>query len=159
MKLVIHNTLSLDSAYFGFDIDLEHHYGILMGLQADAILVGSDTVVSAYQETPEEDSDKRKQTKPGPSYYMIDTRGKSKGMLHLFRRMPYISDITVIVSKTTPPDYLKYLEEREYEMILCGDDHADLRELKDILSKKHKLCVTDTGGVLASLLIDQGVAD
>ena len=48
-EVIVHNTLSLDNAFFGFDIDLESHYSVLTGLKPDAILVGSDTAKTGVE--------------------------------------------------------------------------------------------------------------
>ena len=48
-EVIIHNTLSLDNAYYGFDIDLGAHYSVLTGFKPDAVLVGSDTAKTGVE--------------------------------------------------------------------------------------------------------------
>ena len=56
---------------------------------------------------------------------------------------------------------IKYLEERDYDYIVAGEDHIDLKKALEILNEKYgaKRVMTDTGGTLSSLLLEQGLVD
>lgn len=168
-ELIIHNTLSLDNAYYGFDIDLGAHYSVLTGFSPDAVLVGSDTAKTGvemfFNPVPEESEEDliRPDNSPGdtrPVSVMVDSSGKLKGLLHIYRNLEHIRDVFVIVSETTPADYLDYLEERDYPYLMCGYDHVDLREALSILKSSYgfEKIVSDSGGRLNSILINEGIA-
>ncbi len=168
-ELIIHNTLSLDNAYYGFDIDLGAHYSVLTGFSPDAVLAGSNTaktgVETFFDPVPEEKE--KDLTRPDqsaedkrPVSVIVDSGGKLKGLLHIYRNLEHIRDVFVLVSETTPADYLEYLEERDYPYFMCGYDHVDLREALSILKSSYgfERIVSDSGGRLNSILIDEGIA-
>ncbi|ADN37227.1 5-amino-6-(5-phosphoribosylamino)uracilreductase [Methanolacinia petrolearia DSM 11571] len=168
-EVIIHNTLSLDNAFYGFDIDLEAHYSILTSLAPDAVLVGSDTAKTGvemfYNPIPAETKSdlKRPEKVPGdtrPVSVIVDSRGKLKGLLHIYRNLEHVRDVIVLVSETTPADYLKYLEEREYPYLMSGYDRVDLKEAVGLLGDTFGFSriVSDSGGRLNCILIDERIA-
>ena len=168
-EVIIHNTLSLDNAFYGFDIDLEAHYSILTSLAPDAVLFGSDTAKTGvemfYNPIPAEaESDlKRPEMIAGntrPVSVIVDSRGKLKNFLHIYRNLEHVRDVVVLVSETTPADYLKYLEEREYPYLVSGCDHVDLKKAVRMLGDAFGFSriVSDSGGKLNSVLIDERIA-
>lgn len=168
-EVIIHNTLSLDNAYYGFDIDLGAHYGVLTGFSPDAVLVGSDTAKTGvemfFDPVPEETKEDltRPVQSPGdprPVSIIADSRGKLKGLLHIYRNLEHVRDVFLLVSETTPPDYLEYLEERDYPYLMCGYDHVDLREALSIMKSSYgfERIVSDSGGRLNNILINERIA-
>ncbi|MFH0865645.1 MAG: dihydrofolate reductase family protein [Bacteroidota bacterium] len=165
-KVIIHNTISLDGSYTDIIADMELHYGIAASFGAQAYLAGSNTVKSASIKIPAEKksdfikpvTDKNDQR---PYWVIADSRGQLLGMLHLHRRMPFIKDIIVLVSEKTPEKYLKYLEERDYDIIYSGKDHVNLSDAFQALRKNYgiKKLIADTGGMLDCVLLNQGLAD
>jgi 2,5-diamino-6-(ribosylamino)-4(3H)-pyrimidinone 5'-phosphate reductase len=81
--------------------------------------------------------------------------------MHVHRRSEYAKDILVLVSKATPQSYLGYLTERHYDFLIAGQDHVDYRAVLEQLNSRYgiKTIVTDTGGVLAGVLLDEGLVD
>jgi 2,5-diamino-6-(ribosylamino)-4(3H)-pyrimidinone 5'-phosphate reductase len=69
--------------------------------------------------------------------------------------------VIVLVSKRTPQSYLKHLEERNYDYIVVGDDHVDLKAALEELNKRYKVKVvrTDSGPTLTNLMLEQGLID
>ncbi|WOF16883.1 RibD family protein [Methanoplanus sp. FWC-SCC4] len=169
-KVVIHNSLSLDNAFTGFDIDLETHYGKLLEFEPDAVLAGSATARSGIDnyldEIPvEEESDfirpVRDPSDRRPVEVIADSRGQLKDLLHLFRRLEYVKDVIILVSKKTPKDYLEYLRERDYPYIVSGSDHVDIKGALERLRQEYeiKMIVSDGGARLNSILIRDKLAD
>jgi 2,5-diamino-6-(ribosylamino)-4(3H)-pyrimidinone 5'-phosphate reductase len=56
---------------------------------------------------------------------------------------------------------LDYLNERNYDFIVAGSDHVDLRMALEELNRRYgfKTVATDTGGVLAAVLLEEGLVD
>ena len=169
-KLVIHNSISLDGSTTGFEANLDVHYKILSSYQPDAMIVGSNTAKTGTQFfcdkiPPEEASDFQKpeiQSDDPRAYWLIaDSRGILEGLLHVFRRSEYSKDVIVLVSEKTPDRYIKYLKERNYDFIKSGADRVNIRQALEIASQKYgfKLVVSDSGGVLNSILLDQELVE
>ncbi|HNW98401.1 MAG TPA: dihydrofolate reductase family protein [Bacteroidales bacterium] len=165
-KIIIHNTITLDGAYTDFAADLDLHYTIAASFEAQAYVVGSNTLKSAVIKIPtEKKSDFRKplfnMDDPRPYWVIADSRGQLNGILHSYRRMSFMKDIIVMVSEKTPKKYLQYLEERDYDIIYAGKDHVDLSDAFQALRKNYgvKKLITDTGGMLDCVLLNQGLAD
>ena len=68
--VIIHNTVSLDSAILGFEIDLGLHYATLLAFEPDAILAGSATarygIDMFLDEVPAEEEGDRIRPVPAP---------------------------------------------------------------------------------------------
>lgn len=62
------------------------------------------------------------------------------------------------VTGATPPDYLRFLEERGVEAVPCGEDQTDLRLfLEGLEAKGIRSVVCEGGGILNRALLDQGL--
>lgn len=169
-KVIVYNSVSVDGAIKDFDIDVGLHYQVLNRMGADALLAGSATAKSGielFNKTvpPEELSDFAKpKAEPGDErliWVVADSRAILKGLLHVHRRSGYARDIVVLVSTETADEYLDYLQERHYDFIVAGDDHVDYRAALEELNKRYgiKTVITDSGGVLASVLLESGLVD
>jgi 2,5-diamino-6-(ribosylamino)-4(3H)-pyrimidinone 5'-phosphate reductase len=169
-KVVIYDSVSVDGAIKDFDVNVPLHYMVAGRFEADAMLVGSVTsktgIEMFLQTVPvEEPSDFVKpKTEPDdkrPIWVIVDSRGVMQGLMHVNRRSEYTKNVVVLVSNSTPKAYLQYLKERNYDVIKTGSDHVDLRAALEELNRQYsvKTVVTDTGGVLASVLLEEGLAD
>jgi 2,5-diamino-6-(ribosylamino)-4(3H)-pyrimidinone 5'-phosphate reductase len=167
-RIIVHNCISLDGSIKDFDADLGKYYEVASRYKPSAHLVGSATIKTGFDSFMENIPKERKQDfckpkgKDGKPYWVIpDSRGSLKGMLHALRRFEHCRDVIVMVSSSTPYDYIKYLEERDYNLIVAGDDHVDYKKALGILYKKHgiRTILTDTGGTLSSILLENGLAD
>lgn len=169
-KLIIHNSISIDGSTTGFDANIEVHYGILSRFQPDAMIVGSNTAKTGAQFfcdkiSSEEESDFLKpeiQPDDPRAYWMIaDSRGILEGILHIFRRSEYSKDVIVLVSEKTPEGYINYLKERNYDFIRAGADRVDVRQALEIANERYgfKLVISDSGGLLNSILLEQGLVE
>ncbi len=169
-KVVVYNSVSVDGAIKDFDVDIALHYEVLGRLGADALLVGSQTAKSGIElflkeVPPEEESDYQKpSTRAGdgrPIWVIPDSRGILQGLLHVHRKSGYAKDIVVLVSKSTSKQYLDYLAKRHYDYIVAGNDHVDYRVALEELHRRFGIekVVTDSGGVLVGVLLEQGLVD
>lgn len=169
-KLIIHNSISLDGSTTGFEANLEVHYKILSSYQPDAMIVGSNTARTGTQFfcekiPPEEELDfKKPEIQPDDprAYWLIaDSKGILEGLMHVFRRSEYSKDVIVLVSEKTPEPYIDYLKERNYEFIRTGADRVNVRHALEIANERYgfKLVVSDSGGVLNSILLEQELVE
>ncbi|MDK2916260.1 MAG: 2,5-diamino-6-(ribosylamino)-4(3H)-pyrimidinone 5-phosphate reductase [Euryarchaeota archaeon] len=169
-EVIIHNSVSLDHAVRGFEIDLGQHYGALLALEPGAVLAGSATAKTGIEmfmdiNEPEKEADRHRPEvrpdDPRPVSVIVDSRGILKDLLHFYRNMEHTKDVIVLVAETTPEDYLDYLREREYPFIRCGKDRVDLRSAIGELGERFGIrrVVTDSGPDLNDVLIREGIAD
>jgi len=165
-KIIIHNSITLDGSLTGFMPDMELHYRIAGSYKPDTHLIGSETILKGIEmfgeevpdELPEDFKAPLNRTE-SPWWVIVDSGGKLKGVLHTCRRFEYCRDVIILVSETTPPDYIKHLKERNYKYIVAGTDKVDLRiaveKLQDQLGIINIL--TDTGMILSNLLLNMGM--
>jgi 2,5-diamino-6-(ribosylamino)-4(3H)-pyrimidinone 5'-phosphate reductase len=142
------------------------HYTIARNYQPDIHLIGSKTVqvgVTLYGNTlPQEE--KKDFHRPDRDhrlpYWMIpDSRGLLQGILHTCRRFEFCKDVVILVSETTPKEYIDYLTERNYAYHVVGRDHVDLKEMFRLFSEVYqvKKTLADTGRILSNLLLEAGI--
>jgi 2,5-diamino-6-(ribosylamino)-4(3H)-pyrimidinone 5'-phosphate reductase len=163
-KVILHNSVSLDGSLTDFEPNMELHYKIAGNYNADAHLIGSNTVkvgAKLYGDVPpekQEDFTKPERSDSLPYWVMVDTRGILKGLLHTCRRFEYCRDVIVLVSEETPREYVAHLRERNYDYHVVGKKHVDLERAFELLSTKYdvKTVLADTGSILGNLLLNQG---
>lgn len=167
-KVILHNSISLDGSLTCFEPNMELHYRIAGMFKPEVHLIGSNTITAGIElygagVPPEKPSDfqKPKRNKKLPTWVIIDSKGKLQGLLHTCRQFEQVRDIILLVSQTTPKQYLQYLDERHYEYHLVGKDSVDLPEALALLTKTYQVqtIVTDTGQILGNLLLNQGLVD
>ena len=167
-EIIIHNSISLDCSLTGFMPDMELHYKIAGEYKPDAHLIGADTVIKGNEmfgegipdelpsdfKEPERNSDL-------PWWVIVDSGGRLKGMLHTCRRYEYCRDVILLVSESTPADYLVHLKERNYQFINNSKEKVDLKFAVELLREKFNInkILTDTGKVLGNLLINLGLVN
>lgn len=166
-KVIVHNSVSLDGSFVGFEPDIKIHYMIAGNFKAGVHLVGSSTAKKGIElyggVSNEETGDfiKPKRDKRYPYFVIPDSRGILHGMLHMLRRSGYCKDVIVLVSEKTPKKYLKYLEERNYDYHTIGKIKVDLDKALEMLYKKYsiKTVLVDSGKILVDLLLDSDLVD
>ena len=169
-KVIIFNSVSVDGAIKDFEVDLMLHYEILGKLRADALFVGSNTAKTGIEmfikEVPPEKPSDYSKLKVDPDdarmlWVISDSKGLLQGLLHVHRSSGYAKDIIVLVSDHTPKTYLDYLKKRSYDFIVSGEDHVDYQLALEELNRHYGInsVVTDSGGVLASVLLEQGIVE
>ncbi len=167
-RVTIHNSISLDGSLTGFEPDMGVHYQIAANYKPQVHLIGSNTARLGVEMfgngVPLEekgDFKKPKRDRNLPYWAIPDTKGTLKGLLHTCRRFEFCGDVVVLISETTPKDYVRYLEEREYAYRVVGKEHVDLRASLELLADefKAKRVLTDTGRILGNLLLKQNLVD
>jgi 2,5-diamino-6-(ribosylamino)-4(3H)-pyrimidinone 5'-phosphate reductase len=164
-KVIVHNSISLDGSLTNFEPNMELHYLIAGGYKPQAHLIGSNTIkagVELYGGIPleeEEDFRRPERCRSLPYWVIPDTKGKLKGLLHTCRRFEFSRDVVVLISKTTPENYVEYLGERDYIYHVTGETQVDLEKSLELLSSKYgaKRVLCDTGRVLGNLLVEQNL--
>ncbi|MFC2012441.1 dihydrofolate reductase family protein [Chloroflexota bacterium] len=167
-KVIMHNSISLDGSFTDFEVNMELHYEIASRYKADANLIGSNTIVTGIEIyggeiPPENEADFKKPDRLAalPYWIIADTKGITKGMLHTCRSFEYCKDVIVLISQQTNEDYINYLKERDYEYIVCGNEHTDFKKALSILSTNYgiKTVLVDSGPTLNRVLFSQGLVD
>ena len=164
--MILHNSVSLDGSLTNFMPNMELHYTIAGKYDAEARLIGSNTVKVGAElyggpVPPEQESDfaKPERSTSLPIWVIPDTKGTLKGLLHTCRRFEFCRDVVVLVSEETPAEYVRHLEERNYDYHVVGKKHVDLERALRLLSEKYgvKTVLADTGRILGNLLLNQGL--
>jgi 2,5-diamino-6-(ribosylamino)-4(3H)-pyrimidinone 5'-phosphate reductase len=169
-KVVVYDSVSVDGAIKDFDVNVQMHYSLAGRFNADAFLVGSvtsKTGIETFMQTvpPEEPKDFLKPAvspeDKRPLWVIVDSQGAMQGLMHVNRRSQYTKNVIVLISNNTPKPYRNYLKERSYDVIQAGENHVNLRVALEELNRQYgvKTVVTDTGGVLASALLEQKLVD
>jgi 2,5-diamino-6-(ribosylamino)-4(3H)-pyrimidinone 5'-phosphate reductase len=164
-KIIVHNQVSLNGAFLGFDVDLDKYYSILNGFHPKYILIGSNTakkgVDTYYEEIPiESPDDFRKpvveKSDKRPYWVVPDSTGKMMGLLHTYRNAGYCKDIIVLISRNTSETYKQYLYERHYDFISEGYNKVDIVPCLERLEEKYGAgtIVTDAGRALVRQLFE-----
>ena len=167
-KLIMHNSISLDGAFTDFDVNMELHYQIAGRYEADANLIGSNTIKAGIEIyggeiPPENETDFTKQDRDTalPYWVIVDTKGVTKGLLHTCRSFQFCKDVIVLISQQTEEDYINYLKERNYDYLVCGNEHVDYEEALNTLTMKYdtKTVLVDSGPTLNGVLLGKGFID
>ena len=167
--VILYNAVSLDGRITGFDADVELYYELASKWNVDAVLMGSNTVLTGFgvktgQTVPEsEDAFQPRVKDPDdkrPLLVVPDSRGQIRVWSEILK-MPYINDVLVLCSRSTPREYLDFLDERYIDYLVVGYQQVDLEHALEELNTKFggKRVRVDSGGVLNGILLSQGLAD
>lgn len=167
--VILYNAISLDGRITGFNADVELYYELASKWDIDAVLMGNNTVLTGFQAEPgeirEEDLESMVNREKDPDdsrpFLVIpDSKGQIGIWNELFK-MPYLRDIIVLCSKSTPGEYLNFLKERNIEYIVTGEKQVDLRSALEKLNSIYgiKSLRVDSGGILNGALITEELAD
>ena len=166
MKMIMHNSISLDGSFINFDVDMGLHYQLASRFKADAHLIGSETVRAGgelYGIPPEKETDFIKPERDSglPYWIIVDSKGKTKGLLHTCRSFEFCKDVIILISRKTSGDFIHYLTERNYDYLICGDIRVNLKKAYDALTEKYKISIimVDSGPTLNGVLLDTGLID
>jgi 2,5-diamino-6-(ribosylamino)-4(3H)-pyrimidinone 5'-phosphate reductase len=165
-EIIIHNSISLDGSLTGFMPEMQLHYKIAGSYNPDAHLIGSETIIKGIEMFGEEVPDESPadfiapvRSPDLPWWIIVDSEGKLEGILHTCRRFEFCRDVIVLVSETTRQDYIKHLEERNYNLIVSGKGKVDIQQALLQIREKFGIVkiLTDTGRVLGNLLLNMGL--
>jgi len=170
-RVIIHNGVSLDGRMDGYTADIGLYYSLAGNWQVEAMLSGSNTILTAFQQegmeaetqtTPEEGTTGGGADWPDPQQLLavVDSRGRIRNWATL-RRQPYWRDAMALCSYATPQDYLDYLNAEEIDYIQCGEDKVDLQAALRELNSRFgvKSIRVDSGGILNGALLRAGLVD
>jgi len=169
-KVIMHDSVSLDGAFVGFDYSMELmslHYQIADSFGETLRLFGSNTAKAAMEmfggltsETPE-DFEKPQKSEGLTCWVITDSKALLINKLHYFRRSEYCRDVVVLVSESTPKEYLVYLGERNYDYYTVGKNQVDLKKALDLITENYDIntVLVDSGRTLTNALLNQGLVD
>jgi 2,5-diamino-6-(ribosylamino)-4(3H)-pyrimidinone 5'-phosphate reductase len=164
--VVLHIGVSLDGRLDWYAGDEGLYYEVAGRWNVDALLSGSNTILTAYagRQTPEEEL----AWEPAPSdpaderqwLLVVDSKGQIRNW-HVIRTEPYWRDVIVLCSRATPQEYLDYLTSRRIEHIVAGEERVDLRAALEELGAHYGMrrVRVDSGGTLAGVLLREGLVD
>lgn len=168
-RVIIHIATSLDGRITRFPADLELYYALAATWNPDAILFGSETVLTAVRENPALEVPPGHEEMFRPPEGAKDTRpllviADSRGRIRCWdaiRRWPYMRDLLAFCSSATPGEYLSYLEKQKVAAIVAGNDRIDIQEALEVLNRQYgvETVRVDSGGTLNSVLLAAGVVD
>lgn len=167
--VILYNAVSLDGRITGFNVDVELYYELASKWNIDAVLMGSNTVLTGFNVAPgeifEETEEAFKPRKKDPEdsrplLVVPDSKGQIRIWNELFK-MPYLRDIVVLCSKSTPKEYLDFLDKRFIDYIIAGEDQVDLQAALEKLNTEYgvKSVRVDSGGILNGVLLRAGLVD
>jgi 2,5-diamino-6-(ribosylamino)-4(3H)-pyrimidinone 5'-phosphate reductase len=168
MKVIVHNSISLDGSLLGFATDMATHYRIARGFKADIHLVGSSTALKGlkmFSSKPpreeEQDLAPPKTKAKLPLWVIPDSSGRLKGKLHVLRRSGFCRDIVILATHSTPNSYLRYLTERNYDWHYMGKRPIDYSHVFEVLAKEYRArtILTDAGKTLNGILLNSGLVN
>ena len=167
--VILYNAVSLDGRITGFDADVELYYELASKLDVDAVLMGSNTVLTGFGVKPGENlSESEEVLKPRvndpednrPLLVVPDSKGQIRIWSELLK-MPYIRDILVLCSRSTPTEYLNFLDERYINYLVVGYQQVDMENAFEELNTRFgvKKIRIDSGGILNGVLLREGLVD
>jgi 2,5-diamino-6-(ribosylamino)-4(3H)-pyrimidinone 5'-phosphate reductase len=167
--VILYNAVSLDGRITGFNADVELYYDLASKWNVDAVLMGSNTVLTGFgvksgETLPEsEDAFQPRGRDPKderPLLVVPDSTGQIRIWGELLK-MPYIKDVLVLCSRSTPREYLEFLDERYIDYLVVGYQHVDLENALEELNTKFgvKKVRVDSGGILNGVLLREGLVD
>jgi 2,5-diamino-6-(ribosylamino)-4(3H)-pyrimidinone 5'-phosphate reductase len=164
-RVILHNSISLDSRNTLFTPDLGVHYELVGKFNMDVHLAGSNTLANPIEPIPPEDDSVFKPPKKEPNdtrplLVVPDSRGIVRSW-HAVRSAPFWAEHIALCTKTTPKEYLEYLDKRYINHIIIGDDHVDLKAALELLNEKYgaKTVLLDSGGTLNGVMLRAGLVD
>jgi len=167
--VILYNAMSLDGRITGFDADVELYYGLASNWDVDAVLMGSNTVLTGFdvkagEIIPESDDAFQPREKDTADKRPLLVVPDSKGQIRIWGeilKLPYINDLLVLCSRSTPREYLDFLDERYIDYLVVGYQQVDLENALEELNTKFgvKKVRVDSGGVLNGILLRQGLVD
>lgn len=162
-KVIMHTQVSLDGCIHGFE-NPAAYYAAAAKIDADMILFGSNTVVEALAQYPDDEEGFRippaDASDARPWGVIPDSRGRVRKFRALMG-MGYLKGVVALVSAATPKEYLDYLEKRGVDAVMAGDDHVDCAAAFEELNRRYgcRVLRTDSGGTLTSALLNRGLVD
>jgi 2,5-diamino-6-(ribosylamino)-4(3H)-pyrimidinone 5'-phosphate reductase len=163
-RVIVYNAVSIDGRIDCFTPDIGQFYGLAGHWQEDATLAGSETIVQAEREAPEDEPPASAPGKPAddhrPLLAIVDSRGRVRRW-HFWRTQEYWRDVVALCSHATPRDHLAGLTKLQVPYIVAGEDRVDLRAALEELATRFAVRTVrvDSGGTLNGALLRAGLVD
>jgi 2,5-diamino-6-(ribosylamino)-4(3H)-pyrimidinone 5'-phosphate reductase len=168
LKVIVHNSVSLDGSLLGFAVDMTAHYRVAGGFRAGIHLVGSNTALAGlklfHKKLPseqEQDLCKPRARARLPLWVIPDSQGKLKGKLHVLRQSRLCRDAVILTTSATPKGYLRYLTERGYDWHYMGNGPINYGHAFEVLAREYRarVLLSDSGPMLNGILLNAGLVD
>lgn len=164
-RVIIYNAVSADGRIDWFPFDMYLYYGIAAEWSVDAVLIGSNTILMSGEEVSKEDRTvfepwEHDPEDARPLLAIVDSKGRIRSW-HDIKKWPYIREAIAICSRSTPREYLEYLDKRHIRYIIAGDDQVDMKSALEELNARFgvKKLRVDSGGTLNGVLLREGIVD
>ena len=166
-KVIIFDNISLDGRIDGFNIDTELYYQLASEWSLDAVLMSSKTLLKRFHlekgDINEEMAHKFSQTNETdnpPLLVVPDSRGMIRNWNKILEN-PIFKDILVLCSRSTPQEYLDFLEERYIKYMVIGYDKVNLGTALEELNLQFgvKNLRVEGGGRLNGALLRDDLVD
>jgi 2,5-diamino-6-(ribosylamino)-4(3H)-pyrimidinone 5'-phosphate reductase len=164
-EVMIQNAVSLDGRIDWIEPDIGLFYELASFWKEDATLAGSKTIFNPEENYPPEDENmfeppENDEDDKRPLLVVPDSKGSVRNW-HVLRSSGYWRDMVALCSKSTPKNYIKYLENRHIEYIIAGNKTVDLRKALEMLNNKYgvKKVRVDSGGTLNGVLLREDLVN
>jgi 2,5-diamino-6-(ribosylamino)-4(3H)-pyrimidinone 5'-phosphate reductase len=166
-KVIIYNYISLDGRINGFNADKKLYYQLASQWNLDAVLMGTDTLLRNFNIK----SDKLRESEnfgfpeadkndSRPLLVVPDSRGRIRSWSQVFG-VGLFRDILVLCSRSTPQEYLNFLDERFIKYMVVGYEKVNLSTALEEINIQFgvKSLRVDSGGILNGVLLRDDLVD
>ncbi|MDD3985766.1 MAG: RibD family protein [Methanobacterium sp.] len=162
-KVIIYNTISLDGALNFFNYNSKYYYEIASKLDIDAVLMGSNTLLKEINsETGELYNWKNLGYEIEPISLLVvpDSEGKIRIWSKVLE-IPFVNDILVLCSRSTPQEYMNFLDELDIKYMIIGYGQVNFNIALEELNIQFgiKSLRVNSGGTLNGILLQDDLAD
>jgi 2,5-diamino-6-(ribosylamino)-4(3H)-pyrimidinone 5'-phosphate reductase len=166
-KVIIFDNISIDGRIDGFSIDNELYYHVANEWSLDAVLMSNNTLLEKFlskNDNKDEDTDyeeeKIDKIDSRPLLVVPDSQGRIRIWDDVLETH-FFGDILVLCSRSTPQEYLDFLEEKYIKYMVIGYDEVNLGTALEELNLQFgvKNLRVESGGKLNGLLLRDDLVD
>ncbi len=166
-KVIIFNSVSIDGRINGFEENLLIYNSIASQWDVDAVLMGSNTILSDFnikkggdRDAKDHEVPKRMDNVKKPLLVVPDSSGKIRIWDEIRETLP-INNVLVLCSRSTPREYLDFLDNHMVQYMVVGFDKVNLGTALEELNTQFgiKSLRVDGGGTLNSALLFDDLVD
>jgi 2,5-diamino-6-(ribosylamino)-4(3H)-pyrimidinone 5'-phosphate reductase len=166
--VIVFNGLSLDgrmdfTSKGDPQADIGLYYGLAAGWQADVMLSGSETMITAFagqDEVPPSNAPKGLHPLAVPLLAIVDSRARIH-CWHAIKQQIFWKEAIALVARSTPRSYLDELKSKNVGYIVAGEGKIDLAMALEELNTRFGVgkVLVDSGGILNGVLLRDGLVD
>jgi len=164
-KVIIFDNISIDGRIDGFSIDYELYYHVANEWSLDAVLMSNNTLLKKFQlKHSNEGTDCKvrevNEIDNRPLLVVPDSQGRIRIWDDVLETH-FFGDILVLCSRSTPQEYLDFLEEKYIKYMVIGYDEVNLGTALEELNLQFgvKNLRVESGGKLNGLLLRDDLVD